>query len=541
MKTDFDESAILKRQRAALHRLFSDLFWRGRQTAGNRKVASTTVFARKVMPMLLFALVGIVLPLLSWKSPLLIQASLAHAMTFMMVGMTLATSCGTLLFNDQESDILLHRPVSATMILQAKVKVILTQTFLMALALNVAGLVVGVVRGGGSWRYIPVHVVSLFLLSLLAVASVVLAFHLCLKLFGRERLNSMITTSQVLVGVAIMVGGQLVPRLMGQMDIAQFKDSWWIFALPPVWFGSMDTLAVELAPSFPLLLAAFLAVAGTGLVAWLAFSKLSGSYDKAVLALNEHGASPGKPARGGERWTVRVAGWGPIRYWLRDPVERAAFLLTAAQLTRARDVKLRIYPVIGQFSAYPLIFLIGSRSDPFSTMMGFMSGFLGTIPLTLVGLLRYSEEYRGAELFRFAPLGSSAALFFGARKAAMLFVFLPVVLAWSVLFLVVGDGGQALVMMLPGLMVAHVLSLVPGVLSPLVPFSETQAESKGMGNGCLPMLFGFGGAMTVGGLTSLAKYQGWFWIWLPSVAVVCLILDFIFRRVIRGRVGFEEE
>lgn len=541
MSASPDDMAMRKRQGAALHRLFSDLFWRGRQTAGNRKVPSHTVFARKVMPLFLFALVGMVLPLLGHKSPTLVQASLAHAMTFMMVGMTLATSCGTLLFNDQESDILLHRPVSATMILQAKVKVILTQTFFLALALNLAGMIVGVFRQGGSWRYVPAHVLSLFLLSLLAVGSVVLAFHLCLKFFGRERLNSMITTSQVLVGVAIMVGGQVVPRMMRQVDVTQFTDSVWIFALPPVWFGSLDALAVDLAPAFSLWLAAGLAFGVTGLVAWLAFSRLSGSYDRAVLALNEHVASPGQAARGGERWTTRLAGWGPMRWWLRDPVERAAFLLTAAQLTRARDVKLRIYPVIAQFAAYPLIFMMGSRNDTHGIMAGLMSGFLGTIPLTLVGLLRFSEEYRGAELFRFAPIGSPGALFFGARKAAMLFVFAPVVLAWILLFTLVWKAGQTLVILLPGLMVAHVLGLLPGVLSPLVPFSETQAESKGMGNGCLPMVLGFGGALTIGGLTSLAKHQGWLWPWMAGVAVVCVALAAVFRRVIRSRVGFEED
>lgn len=80
---------------------------------------------------------------------------MVHGMTLIMIGMTLTSACGTLLFNEDESDILLHRPVPASLILRAKVKVLLTYSGMLALALNAVPLLVGGLRSSGGWAFIP--------------------------------------------------------------------------------------------------------------------------------------------------------------------------------------------------------------------------------------------------------------------------------------------------------------------------------------------------------------------------------------------------
>ena len=87
-----------KLQRAALYQLFNDLFWRGRQTSGNRKTSAATITIRKGGPLLVFGLLGFTMLIFTGRSlPPLIFATLVHAMTFVMVGMTLSASCSTLL------------------------------------------------------------------------------------------------------------------------------------------------------------------------------------------------------------------------------------------------------------------------------------------------------------------------------------------------------------------------------------------------------------------------------------------------------------
>ena len=235
------------------------------------------------------------------------------------------------------------------------------------------------------------------------------------------------------------------------------------------------------------------------------------------------------------RWAERLTCWPLMRYWLRDPVERASFLLTAAQLTRARDVKLRVYPQIAQFAVYPLIFAVGSREDSYGIAAGFLSGFLGMIPLTAVGLLRYSEEYRGAELFRFAPVSSPAPLFHGARKAAQCFVFLPVLVIWVLICVLALQRPDQLLLLIPGILTGHICSLFPGTWEGFLPFSETQADRKGMGTGCVIMALGFGGAVTVGIASSMCWKYGYFLPWILALGLICLILDVVLRRVIRSK------
>ncbi len=525
-----------KLQRAALYQLFNDLFWRGRQTSGNRKTSAATITIRKGGPLLVFGLLGFTILIFTGRSlPPLIFATLVHAMTFVMVGMTLSASCSTLLFNDQESDILLHRPVPVAFILRAKVRVLLTQAWLLAVALNGVALCLGMSRDGGSWRYLPVHLFTLGLEALFVVSAEVLAFHLCLRLFGRERLNSLITASQVVIAMTAMLGGQLVPRLISQSDVGNWTTSPWLRALPPAWFGALDTMVVSLSPAPELLLGSALAIGVTALLAWLAFSRLAGSYEEVAVTLNEHTASPGRSNARGQRWTERLTQWPGLRWWLRDPVERAAFLLAAAQLTRARDVKLRVYPQVAQFAVYPLIFLIGSRNDGSGMMSGFLAGFLGTIPLTAVSLLRYSEEYRGAELFRFMPLRSPAPLFHGARKAAMFFVFAPVVLLWIALMGFIHRGTGQLVLLIPALLIGHLAGMVPGLTGSCVPFSETQADRKSMGQGCITMILSMGTAVGVGFVSYFAMKDGWFGWWVLGLACLSWGLDMVFRRIIRAQ------
>ena len=73
--------------------------------------------------------------------------------------------------------------------------------------------------------------------------------------------------------------------------------------------------------------------------------------------LNERQGGVGKTGRNVRRWLDRVAAMPPPSWWLRDPVERASFLLMAAYMLRDRDVKLRLYPGLAPIMVVPLIFV----------------------------------------------------------------------------------------------------------------------------------------------------------------------------------------
>ena len=84
--------------------------------------------------------------------------------------------------------------------------------------------------------------VATILEALFCTGCVILVYQLCLRWFGRERLEGLITMAQVLISVAAVVSGQILPRLVFRFDhvLDVSESSWWIFLLPPAWFAGLD-------------------------------------------------------------------------------------------------------------------------------------------------------------------------------------------------------------------------------------------------------------------------------------------------------------
>src|SRR5262249_60846898 len=95
----------------ALRRLFLTLFLRGRSSRGLQKSTAPQSIGSKLGITLVFCVfVGFVALGFRKQTIFALSASL-HAMTFLFLGMFVAASSGEILFNKEEADILLHRPV----------------------------------------------------------------------------------------------------------------------------------------------------------------------------------------------------------------------------------------------------------------------------------------------------------------------------------------------------------------------------------------------------------------------------------------------
>ena len=131
------------------------------------------------------------------------------------------------------------------------------------------------VRDGG-WVYPIVHSLSTAVQALFCTGCIVLVYQLCLRWFGRERLEGLMTAAQVFVAMAAVLAGQIVPRILLRPDgpISISVASWWVGLMPPAWFaGFDDALAGSGAVTSWMLAAAGLLV--TTLILWLAFGKLA--------------------------------------------------------------------------------------------------------------------------------------------------------------------------------------------------------------------------------------------------------------------------
>jgi hypothetical protein len=406
--------------------LFLTLFLRGRSARGLRKGAPQSIGSKLALALCGYAFVGMIVTLLFIHQPVFALSLYLHAMTLVFLGMFLAASSGEVLFNKEEADILLHRPVTPQALLWAKIGVLVRVSLWLAGAFNLAGFFVGVGASDGGWLYPVAHVISTVLEALFCAGSVVLVYQLCLRWFGRERLDGLMTMAQVVVAITAVAAGQ-IPQLMGRFN-GKFSfnfHSWWVYLLPPAWFAGLDDLIAGSRSGA----SAILAVAGliaTAAVLWLAFEKLARDYEKGLQSMGETTA-PKIPAGARRRWLDILANRPPLRWWLRDPVSRASFLLVAAYLFRDRDVKLRVYPGLAPMLVWPVIMLVqvhgASQQGGFSGFSGYgiaFSGiFIGIIPLLALDLLRYSQHWQAADLFLVAPIRGPGPLCHGARRAVL--------------------------------------------------------------------------------------------------------------------------
>jgi hypothetical protein len=512
----------------ALHKLFLTLFLRGRSSRGLQKQgAPQSVGSKLALVLFIYAAVGMS-AFAYVRRPVFALSLYLHAMTLLFLGMFVAASSGEVLFNKEEADILLHRPVTPRALLWAKIGVLVRVSLWMAGAFNLGGFFAGVGASDGGWLYPVAHVLSTVLEALFCAGGVVAVYQLCLRWFGRERLDSLMTLAQVMVGIAAVLGGQ-IPQLLTKFhgEISFNAHSWWVCLLPPAWFAGLDDLIAGSRSAS----SGILAVVGlivTAVILWVAFEKLAADYETGLQSMGET-ITPKHPKEAHRRLLDTLASRAPLRWWLRDPVSRAAFLLVAAYLVRDRDVKLRVYPGVAPMLIWPFLTLIQDRGPAQAAGVSAMSGFtvaftgifLGIIPLLAVDLLRYSQQWQAADLFRVAPVEGPGPFCDGTRRAVLLILTLPVLVAAVLLASLLGSAHTHLPLLLPGIIALPLYAMLPCLKGNAVPFSLPSEEAKSAGRG-LKMI----GVMMASGVLAVAATLCWnygFFKWLLLAEVFVVI------------------
>lgn len=531
-------SAEVPSPQKTLHRLFLTLFLRGRTSRGLQTQDVPGSIGQKLARTLgLYALIGLVAFGFS-RLPIFALSVYLHGSTFAFLGMFLASSAGEVLFNKDEAEILLHRPISPRTLLWTKIRVLLEASLWLAGAFNLAGFVVGLFAADGGWRFLVAHVVSVGMEALFCAACVVMVYQLCLRWFGRERLEGLITTSQVILSVGAVLGSQILPQLILRENTVFYfsKQSWWIALLPPAWFAGFDD-AISGTKSLNSWLLAAIAVIATLFVLWIAFAKLAHDYETGLQRLSET-VSMSSRKRAGRRRIDDVTDSRLLRWWLRDPVARASFGLAVAYLVRDRDVKLRIFPAVAPMMALPLVLLIQDfgRPDVGSGGFGvaFAGSYLSVLPMMALNLLQYSQQWQASEIFRVAPLPGPAALCSGARKAILCILALPTIYIFALTVLFMRRDVSQLLLLLPGIVALPVYALIPCLGGNGVPLSLPTEEAKGAGHG-LTMVVTVLPSFAIAGLAAWSWSAGWFHWFMLAETLVAIKLYAMIRITIANR------
>lgn len=524
----------------ALRKLFLTVFLRGQSGRGLTKETTPKNIFTKMWTMLgVYTVMG-VMSLFAITQPVLVLSTYQHGLTFFMLGTLIASTAGEMLFNKEESEILMHRPVTPEMLLRAKGFVLIQVTLVFALALNLAGMVAEAVFGDGGVLYPVIHLISMSLEALFCTGLIVLTYQLCLKWFGREKLDSIMTSFQVLITVGFMLGSQLMPRAMINRGtgLNVVFDAWYFKILPPMWFASIDDAVVGTHSTDSIIFSG-VGIAVTGLIGYLAFMKLGKVYEQGLQTLGE--STEAKPRQIRQfRLLEKISRSFPVNIFLKDPIARSSFQLVGSYMARDRDTKLRLYPSIASMMIMPVVMLINHQTSSSSyhytrvpggvdhvaqtnsvitsIFVGMAGSYLCIVPLMALNLIKYSQQWRAAELFLATPIPGPGPLVKGARVAVVTLITIPMVTLVTVGIWALA-GLDAVPMILIGVIALPAYTYLPTLSGNAVPLSNPIEEGKRAQNGPIMML-GMFGSFGLAGLAAVAKNYDLF---IPFLLVETLI------------------
>jgi hypothetical protein len=517
-------------QRRALFALFDRIYKRGRRVQWNRDFNPAKQKQRRLLGYVLVIAMGmIMMGFVAGKTPFLVCSALMHSFTTLVAGLGLMYACSEILFHEQESDILLHRPVDSRLILQIKALVIFRNVFIQICLFNLLATIFALKREDVDWRFLLSHPLTLALNILFTLSLVILAYHLCLKLLGRERLRGFMTSVQIVAAFLLVFSSQATLRYFKPIDGVEWVPATWLNFFPTVWFANLEALILG-RPHTPFLwIGAGLALVVPGLLAWVAFDLLAGTYEEAVSALNEQVAPRPIAKEPERRWAERWAQSWWARLWMRDSVQRAGFILTLAQITRVRNVKLKFFSRLIQFSSYPCYVLMSGVEAKSPWLDFFFPGVFGLIGYTLGEVILHSEEFSGADTFRFAPLSSPATLYYGALKATMLVAFIPILVIWSLVLVVLTHDVTFLQYLIPSVLFGLICSYIPALTKPSLIFSLSDPVGLAFSKGCLFQLLPMAAGALLGGISFFARRWNFYPYWVLILFIVFLVLRKLFR------------
>src|SRR5260221_2691527 len=294
MKNPSDQPTIDRQQLWALLKCYFRLSTRGRVTQSMSRGGKPCNICF-VLGMYVFLGLMNGLMLLGIEMDVFTYTIILHSMTFFVVGMALTAESGDILFNTNESDVLVHRPIHPRTLLLAKSLNLIAFTLILAGALNLFPTFFGLAARGARLWFPLVHVVSVMLLCVFCAAAVVCTYGVVIKFLDREKFDNFAAWSQVGMSVLFIGGYQVVPRLLQRFEGLTLEPyARYLLPLPPAWFAGIDSLAageLPIAAGFPLVLCG---VGFTAVLAYVAIGRLAPSYGEGLTKIGESGSRTSK-------------------------------------------------------------------------------------------------------------------------------------------------------------------------------------------------------------------------------------------------------
>ncbi|OAB47581.1 hypothetical protein [Paenibacillus antarcticus] len=427
--------------------------------------------------MWLYLLLGTVVltPVVMMSDNFIFQMSLVFGILIFMVLTSLISDFSSVLLDIRDKTILDSKPVNARTLHAAKIIHISIYLFFITAALSIVPLIGGSIRHGILFSVI--FLVELVLIDILVVVLTALLYLVVLQFFDGEKLKDIINYVQIGLTLVMTIGYQFVSRLFSIVDLNYvFDGKWWQYLMIPVWFAAPFEMLIHEDRNKVFLIFSLMAVL-VPLVSVVIYARCMPSFERNLQKLNDNSGTRKKVGR--------PKGAGISRFLCSTQEERMFFRFTSDMIRNDRNFKLKVYPSLGLSLVFPFIFLFNSLQsqewDKVSSSKSYLLMYSAALFIpTVMTLLKFSDNYKGAWVYKAMPVRELAPIFKGSLKAILVNLFVPLILFVSIIFITV-YGLRILpdvVIFLLSISLYTVISFL--MLRKAIPFSEPhQVSGKG--------------------------------------------------------------
>ncbi|SEM11893.1 hypothetical protein SAMN04487786_1059 [Paenisporosarcina quisquiliarum] len=380
----------------------------------------------------MYALFGILflVPFLFLGNEFLFSLTIMFSSLFVILMTSMVTDFSAVLLDIRDKNILHPKPVSEKTLNAAKITHIMIYMVLLTGAFVIIPLIVSIFKFGIIFALL--FLIEIILISSLAVVLTAFVYLFILRFFSGEMLKDIINYVQIFLAIGMAVSYQLVGRVFQIVNIEiSYTFAWWHMLLPPFWFAAPFELILNKDFSFHIIVLSLLALL-TPFLAIAVYIRLMPTFERNLSKLQSDTNRRKKKNRKLQLVFAKIL--------CRTKEERTFYKFASLMLKEERELKLKIFPLLGFAVIFPFIFLFNTLStgsyEEMKSGNSFMVIYFALIMIpSVVQMLEYSGNYKGQWIFYAAPIKNKSIVYSATLKASIMNYFIPILTMLSVIFL----------------------------------------------------------------------------------------------------------
>jgi ABC-2 type transport system permease protein len=461
----------------------------------------------------------------------LLSFTIAYAIIMVMLSTTLISEFTSVLFDQRDNQIILVRPISNRTLLLSRLLHIQFYLMYIGLALGSIATVVTLIKFGPPTALF--FLAGILLCTWISLLFTSLFYIFISKFVNGEQFKDIITYVQIFLGVIIMGGYQLLPRMMEFDGIKNFTMTVhaYTYLIPPAWLAAWIQLSMPENLTKPVLFLAVPALVfafGGGI---LLVRFLSGGFAN-ILA--QTGESSGKTKKVKKNNSSPAT--GIYRLLCISEIEKTGWKLAMAVTSKDRKFKQAVYPAYGFMIVMAFVML----KPDFNNLAGWYEQlkdssrflafiFFGFFAANSVDQIRYTDTPEANWVYRALPIPTPGHVLTGAIKAVLIKYFLPIyILLVSIATFI--WGWHVTPLMILGAILVVTSTLVTQLFQNItLPFTQPR-EMQQKGSNFIKIIVG---TLIMGGLIGLVYLATFLPVWaVCGIGLIAVVSNvFIYRHI----------